>query len=199
MFNILILFLARLLSLVFHPLILFLPIPYIIILHATSSITEAIRWTFISWLFIFIFGVIMLYQVKRGTFTNLDVSRREQRPLFFFYFAIIAIIYILSLWIFHGPIVMILLTVGVLCGLVLLDVINNKVKASIHVACVTSILFSFVILNGIAYSWVLVIIPFVAWSRIKLHRHTVSEVITGAVFGAFLTVLVYAIIEVGLL
>ncbi len=191
----LILFLARILSVVFHPLVLFLPLPYLIIMHAENNYTEAVRWTFFSWLVVFILGIFIMYQVKTGRFTNLDVSVRSQRPLFFLSVGIAIAVYIISLLLFNGPLVMLVLAVGAILALGLIDLLNTRIKASIHVASVTSILFAFVVLNGILYSWVLLLIPMVAWSRIKLHKHTVSETVTGAIFGFFITIIVYVMIE----
>ena len=193
-----VLLVARLVSSLFHPIVLLLPIPYLVIMRVSNNYIQAIRWTFISWAFIVIAGLVILYEVRTGKFTNLDVSRREQRPLLFSLIGITTIVYIFSLIIFRGPTVLLILAMGVIIGLVFLELINTKIKASIHVACVSSILFALVMLYGLAYFWLLFLIPFVAWSRIKLHRHSINETLIGALFGIFLTFLVYAMIEIGL-
>lgn len=195
MFNLLIQSLARLLSSVFNPVILFLPIPYLVVLRTTDNIEVAIKWTFFSWIFIFSIAAFIYYQVKRGRFSNFDVSDRKDRPLLFSFVAIVSFIYISTLLILNGPISMILITIGIILGLVILDIINKYVKASIHVASVTCILLSITILAGFQYVFVLILIPFVAWSRVRLKRHTPVETIIGAIFGVCLTLFMYGIIK----
>jgi len=187
---------ARLLSTLFNPLILLLPVPYVVILHATHNVSLTWQWTFVTWLCMLAIGIFILYKVKEGKFTNLDVSKRQQRPILFGFIGLVAFIYIILLIVLHGPRVMVAITFGMLFGLILLDLINTKIKASIHVASVSGILLSFVILNGIAYAPLLLLIPFVAWSRVILHRHTIAETVIGACFGIFLTLIIYGMIEV---
>jgi len=195
MFDVVILSFARMLSLLLHPGILFLAVPYMVISHTNDNMQETIDWTFFSWIFIFTLVLIVWYQVRKGNFTNFDVSKREQRPKLFLYLGVLSFIYIVALFFLHGPLSMIIVTVGCLVGLLALDVINNTIKASIHVASVSGILLSFVLLNGIQFGFILLLVPFVAWSRIRLHRHTIAETVTGAFFGFFLTLTMYGIIE----
>ncbi len=195
MLNTIVLYLARILSTLFHPAILFLPIPYIIISHTTSNVSEAIRWTFFSWIFIFSLAVYVFYEVKIGKFNNFDISNRKQRPRLFFAIGLLSLIYIATLILFQGPVSLIIITLGILFGLLGLDLINTMIKASIHVASVSGILLSIVILDGIQYWYLLLLVPLVAWSRIQLKRHTMGETITGAVFGFSLTIAMYGIIE----
>jgi len=189
------LFFARVVSTLFHPFLLFLPVPYILILHSTNDIAKAIKWSFFSWIFIFSIVVFIYYQVRKGKFVNFDVSNREARPLLFLFVGIVSLIFSTFLFILHGPLALVVITFGVLFGLAALDIINKYVKASIHVASVSSILVSFVILNGWQFLWVLLIIPLVAWSRVKLHRHSILETVVGALFGICLTLFIYAMIE----
>ena len=187
--------LAGFLSIVFHPIILFLPVPYLIIMRAENNYFQAVIWTLFSWLILSVLGIFIMYQVKTGKFTNLDVSVRSQRPLFFLSVGIAIAVYSISLLLFNGPVVMLVLAGGAIVALGLLDLINSKIKTSIHVASVTSILCAFVVLNGLMYSWTLLLIPLVAWSRITLQRHSLSETIMGAIFGFFITIVVYVMIE----
>ena len=195
MYNTVVLIFARILSTVLHPFLLFLPVPYFLVLRMTNNVEYAIKWTFFSWIFLFSVVVFVFYEVRRGKFSNFDISKKEQRTRFFLFIGLMTIIYIFCLFLLHGPLEMVVVTFGSLLGLFLLDIINKYVKASIHVAAVSSIILSFVILNGIQYWWTLLLIPLVAWSRVKLHRHTVLETIIGGLFGIVLTFLTYAIIE----
>ncbi len=72
--------------------------------------------------------------------------------------------------------------VAVLLGLA--AVLNRWIKLSNHVAFA---MFTGILLRRLALSWglgVLVLVPFVAWSRLALSRHTSHEVLGGMVLGA---------------
>jgi membrane-associated phospholipid phosphatase len=64
-------------------------------------------------------------------------------------------------------------------------------KVSIHTALYSSIITVIVVLFGIQYAWgYLLIIP-LAWSRIYRHRHSLNQVIGGAMIAFILTSLVF--------
>ncbi|MEY2490533.1 MAG: hypothetical protein QOC70_2475 [Verrucomicrobiota bacterium] len=71
---------------------------------------------------------------------------------------------------------------AVLMGLAAL--LNRWIKLSNHVAFA---MFTGILLSRFALGWglgVLVLVPFVAWSRLALARHTLHEVLGGMVLGA---------------
>jgi hypothetical protein len=72
--------------------------------------------------------------------------------------------------------------VAVLLGL--LAILNRWIKLSNHVAFA---MFTGILLSHVALGWgmgVLLLVPFVAWSRLALSRHTPHEVLGGMVLGA---------------
>jgi membrane-associated phospholipid phosphatase len=86
------------------------------------------------------------------------------------------------------------LALGIMIGLVLLEIINFYIKASIHVAVVCSFVITMGLLyGGMVFLLLCVMAPLVAWSRLFLKKHTAIEVIAGTLFGSFVTSLTFFI------
>jgi hypothetical protein len=188
--------LAQLISFFTNPFFIALPIPFLLVYHETNDTLLSFKWMVFSMLFIVMIGMFVLYEVRRHVFTDIDVSHREQRPIFFAFVTFIALLYLFSLFILHGPLGLYVAVGGILGGLLVLALVNQRIKASIHVASISSFFTVLAILyGGISMLWLLVI-PIVAWSRIKTKRHTVSEAVVGCFLGIMLTLLVYAGVEI---
>lgn len=187
--------LARIISTLSNPIFLSLPIPYYLVFRATNNSLYAIKWTIYSALFVLIVGGFVLYNVRRGKFSDFDVSKREQRPLLFFACTILCLWYIVGLLFLRGPLVLLLLVTSIIFSIVVISFINTRIKASIHLATISAILTAISLISGRVNVFILLLIPLIAWARVTVRRHTVSETIVGALTGSLLTLAVYAIIK----
>ncbi|CAN5173529.1 hypothetical protein BH11PAT1_BH11PAT1_1630 [soil metagenome] len=188
------LIIARILSILFYPLVLIIPLPFFLVFRFTRDVTYAFQWTIFSYVFLGIGGVFMLFAVWRGIFSDLDVSKRKQRPLLFFVFFLIALVYLVALLYFHGPPVLLFAVSGVLMSILFISMVNRRIKASLHMATITAVLLIIGILYGIN-SIVFFLIPLVGWARVKAKRHTVQETIVGGLSGAFVIAVIYVSIR----
>ncbi len=137
-------------------------------------------------------GMFVLFEVRRHVFSDMDVSRREQRPLFFAFLMFVSLLYLVSLLILKGPIALYVAVGGMLGSIIVLGLVNKRIKASMHVAGLSAFFTVLSLLYGGIHILWLLMIPIVAWSRVKTKRHTVSEAIVGCFLGSVLTLLVYA-------
>lgn len=188
--------LARFISFIFNPYILILPIPYLLVLRETGDSLYAGKWAIFTLCFLIAVGLSVFILVRKGYFSDLDISKREQRPLFFFLLVLFAIIYFLSLFYFQGPIVLFTALSGIFLSIVVFSFINTRIKASIHVASITGLIFSFSILYSGIFLALLFLIPLIGWSRIKIHRHTKEEVFMGAFMGILIPLVMVIIFKV---
>ncbi len=188
--------LARFISFIFNPYILMLPVPYLLVVRQTGDYIYAGKWALFTLCFLVAVGFSVFILVKKGYFSDLDISKREQRPLFFFLLIFFAILYFLSLFYFQGPIVLFTALSGIFLSIVVFSFINTRIKASIHVASITGLIFSFSVLYNGVFFLLLFLIPLIGWSRIKIHRHTKSEVFTGAAMGILLPLVMVIIFKV---
>jgi hypothetical protein len=185
--------LARLISFIFNPYFLLFPMPFLLVLRETNDPYYALIWALVSTGFIGIVGGIVFILMLRGTFTDLDISKREQRPLFFLLLSLAAACYLITLYLFQGPIILFLALSGIFFSLIIFSLVNTRIKASMHVASIAALIFVLSILyNGVHYL-ILFLIPLIAWSRIKIKRHTTSEAIVGGITGLSIAVFLYIV------
>ena len=185
---------ARIISFLTSPVFVIVPIPFVLVFHATNDGVSAFKWTLFSMGFLLVIGLFMLWSVRHKIFTDLDVSKREQRPLLFLVLAIVSLVYLLSLYLLKGPSVLYVGMLGVFTAIFTVAIVNTKIKASIHVATITAVILTLGILYNLpAIS--IVAIPIIAWARIKTKRHSMTEAVVGALLGSLLILFMYLIVK----
>jgi len=189
--------LARVISYLFNPILLLVFVPFILLYRTTNEFSIAAFWTGYTLIFLIAIGAYMLYEVKKGRFTDLDVYKREQRPVLFVMCIIFTVLYMLGLWLLKGPFPLFVVAVGVVVGIILASIINMWIKASLHMATLAALIFSISVVYGGWYSLLLLLFPLVAWARLRLKRHTMQEVIVGGIFGSLLSLIMYILVKWG--
>ena len=186
---------AKSISYISDPLFLATPIPFLLVLWASEDVFYSLKWSVFSMMFFAFIGLFVLYGVKRNVFSDVDVSKREQRPAFYAFAVYVCLLYLGSLLLLDGPPVLFLAGCGVLLSIVAITIVNLKIKASVHVATVTALIFIVSILYGDAFLFFLLFIPLIIWSRIVTKRHTMQEAVIGGSVGVILTLIVYVAIK----
>ena len=169
-------FLARLLSIAGHPFL---------VLPASVTAVSALRGggaragLLLGGVFLAV-SLAIIAGIKAGRFNDFDVSRRERRPGFYLLVSAGTAALAVSLR-GDAQAVRACLSAGAL--LVACGVANRWLKASLHTA------FALYAVGYWAACWpgtAAVALPLasaVAWSRIHLRRHSLAEVLAGAVLG----------------
>ncbi|MCJ7935868.1 MAG: phosphatase PAP2 family protein [Chryseobacterium sp.] len=130
----------------------------------------------------------LVWNVKTGRYTNMDVSNRIQRKTLYIFIAACVIIYLAFNYIRNGYIDLVMLFILIL--LLTLQVSNLFIKSSMHTAFnifVAALFFSLNWKMGVLW---LGIAALVGITRIILKRHTIKEVFMGAGI-AFLISFIY--------
>lgn len=182
---------AKIISTIFNPVFIFPPTIYLLVDKVANNDIYAFKWTMFSYVFISIVGIFVAFGVILGIFSDMDVSKREERPLLFAFMGIVTILYLVSLIMFNAPKVLLIVAFALILGLLLITIVNKEIKASLHVAAVSSFISFIAIVYGGIFLFAFLIIPVVAWSRVKIKRHTLLEAITGGILGIALTIIVY--------
>ncbi len=123
------------------------------------------------------------WQAKKGFITNFDVSDRKQRASLFPYLLVLVAIMWFVMYMYNFPYA---ITHGVLfffLMLLVITVINLKLKASLHAASSMFICMMIVNINPFVGFAMLFFSLVVAWSRLVLKRHTLPEIIAGLAAG----------------
>ncbi|MCW1962348.1 phosphatase PAP2 family protein [Chryseobacterium viscerum] len=130
----------------------------------------------------------LVWNVKTGRYTNMDVSNRVQRKTLYIFIAVCVITYLVFDYIRNGSVDLVMLFILIL--LFALQVSNLFIKSSMHTAFnifVAALFFSLDWKMGLLW---LGIAALVGITRIILKRHTVKEVFMGAGI-AFLVSFIY--------
>lgn len=186
---------ARTISFISNPIFIFIALPFFLVYKTTSDLRTAWEWTIYTLGFLFIFVIFVLFGVKKKIFSDIDVSKREQRTILYFAAAALSILYLCILLILHGPLILFITTFGIMLGIIIASIINMKVKASVHVAAISGLITSLSIIYKGYYLLLLFLIPIIGWARVKIKRHTVPEVIIGAILGILLSLVMYFVIK----
>lgn len=187
---------ALFISIVLHPFVLF-DVGIIIFLG------EHFKWNserLISWLTLLVMANILLisfikWGMKTRHFSNFDVSRRKQRFLLYQVVIVLTLLFYFLGKAIGISSVILEFSILFLILVVVLEVVNIKVKASVHIASMTIISFA----AGFYYNGALVLlpllIPILAWSRVYTKRHTKKEVLVGFLVGLFILTIAKFIIK----
>jgi membrane-associated phospholipid phosphatase len=137
-----------------------------------------------AYLIAVIIPLLYLFRLLRqDKITDMDVFVREQRarPLLVTVASLGTVLAILVLG--RAPRAMIILTTASLVQAIAIFLITLRWKISMHSA--TSAAVTVLILNvfGKAAAPVMLSVPLIAWSRVKLRRHTLMQTVAGALLG----------------
>lgn len=184
---------AKAISFFLGPVFILFPVPFILVSKSSQDYYYALKWTVFSYAFVLAVVIFVVIGVMLGKFSNFDVSKREQRPLLFSFSAFIMFCYLLSLIVLDAPKILYVGFFALLLGLIAIVIINRWVKASIHLAAATSAMLFVGIVYGGYYFLLLLLIPILAWARIKTKEHTLAETVIGTILGLVLTLIVYGV------
>ncbi|OGH24718.1 MAG: hypothetical protein A3B47_00650 [Candidatus Levybacteria bacterium RIFCSPLOWO2_01_FULL_39_24] len=185
--------LAKAISFFLGPVFTLLPIPFILVARFSQDYKYVLKWSIFSYAFILAVVLFVIAGVMLGVFSNFDVSKREQRPLLFSFSAFVIFCYLLSLLVLRGPKILFLAIFAVIFGLVTFIIANKWIKASIHVATATAVLLLIGIIYKGYFFLLLILIPLLAWARVKTKEHSATETIIGSILGIMVTLTVYLI------
>jgi hypothetical protein len=174
---------ARWVSIVGHPFSTTLVLVGGVALHFGTT-GEALRTLLLVALVVLLpVGVLMIRQVGRGSWRNVDASDRAERPLLFTV-ALAALAALLGVaLLFRQESFLVRGAAGVVIMLLVCAAAGRWIKVSLHMAfgaLATTILLS---LGSPAGGILLAGMPMLAWSRLALERHRAAEVAMGLALG----------------
>ncbi len=186
---------AEIISLVLNPLVVLIPIPFFLVFEKTENFLLAFEWTLVSLFFISLYFLLILIGIRLGIFSDLDLSKREQRPAAFLVGLFLAIGYLIFLFLFHAPGILQIGTFALILGVIVIGVINTFTKVSWHLAVLSAFLTFIVLVEGWEFLVGFVLLPVLAWSRIKTKNHTLLQTLLGSIIGILTTIVVYVIVR----
>jgi len=128
-------------------------------------------------------AVLMVRQVRRGSWANADASNRAERPILFAV-GIVALVALLVYAIVLRPgSFLVRGAVAVMIMLAVCAVVTRWIKVSLHMAF-GALAAETLLFLGSPAGWILVaVLPVLAWSRLTLGRHKPAEIVIGLLVG----------------
>ena len=174
---------ARWLSIVGHPFVMTMVMVLGVALHFGTRRDALQTLLVVALVALLPVAVLMVRQVRRGSWTNVDASNRAERPLLFTVGIAALAVLVGAMLVFRPGSVFLRSAAGVLIMLAVCAVATKWVKVSLHMAfgaLATTTLLSL----GSPLGWVLLaVMPGLAWSRLALERHRPAEVAIGLLVG----------------
>ncbi|KQR95657.1 ABC transporter permease [Chryseobacterium sp. Leaf180] len=178
-------FLYRFISNFFNPMIsLFI---YFIYMSVEKYSLKEASVHFLPILILTIIPVMgwIIYRVRTGRYTNMDVSNRLQRKSLYYFAESCMVVYLIYFYWQTNLIDLVMLFILIL--LLVLHFSNLYIKSSMHTAYNVFVAALFYGMNWkIGVIWFL-IAALVGFTRIKLKRHTLPEVLLGAGISIFVS------------
>lgn len=133
----------------------------------------------------------LLYGRKRGWVSDLELSRREERPRFILVSLSSDVLALLLLWLGKGPHLLWLIILTYFFLAIVMFSISSFWKISMHMAGVGGFSTALVFVFGNAAVWAFLSLPLVAWARLHRRKHTPAQLLAGALVGCVLTWIVF--------
>jgi membrane-associated phospholipid phosphatase len=128
-------------------------------------------------------GALMVRQVRRGSWDNVDASNRAERPLLFTVGIVALAVLLGAVGMFRPESFLLRGAAGVLAMLAVCAVATRWIKVSLHMAFAALATTTLLFLGSPAAWALLALLPALAWSRLALKRHTPAEVVVGVLVG----------------
>jgi hypothetical protein len=175
---------ARWLSIVFHPFVM-VGVMVGVAASARQTAGEAIRSAGTVVLFAIVpLGVLMWRQVRRGKWENVDASNRSERPILYIVLGVALTTLLAYLTSVRPQSFMVRGVVATLGMMAVCAMATRWIKVSLHMAFAAQAATTLTLMRSpIGYA-LLLALPALVWSRLRLRRHTPAEVFLGTVIGA---------------
>lgn len=181
--------LAKLVSILLGPHV-WLPIIAIIMFTQTGLSSQQVWFLFPSIVFLeVIIPMIYIFLApKLHWATAWDLPKRQERYPFLAIYTVTTIISLALIYYYGNPILFQLMLLA-FALIITLSLITLFWKISLHATLNTVGSIAVIYAFGINYSFILLTIPAIFWSRLTLKRHTFSQLLFGVITSAVLSLI----------
>jgi membrane-associated phospholipid phosphatase len=171
---------AKVLSLIFHPLIVVIPTMVIAITQRGNTFWQSLFWTGLAVCIVNLpMAFLILNGVRSGRYSDASVSIREQRGSLFAVGGICLVVLLAILILAKAPMILVVCLVSAVLSTAIGFVINRFTKLSIHSAAMAGCATVLIQTAPIVGIVMVVFAPLVGWARIRLKHHTPLQILIG--------------------
>jgi membrane-associated phospholipid phosphatase len=173
---------------VLNPTYSLLPILMLVTYNATGSWFEALEWTALAASIVLLPMLLFIHRrVRAGIYADNQVSVREQRHVIYALGALCTGLYSITVYTLDGPLELKATLMALFAAGLVAMVFNFLSKISIHTGGIAGLVTILIILFGRGALPAVVLVPLVGWSRVVLGRHTIQQVVAGALTAVVVT------------
>jgi membrane-associated phospholipid phosphatase len=184
--------LARFISNIFNPFLISAAVIVLLSFKDAPSMADALKWAAIS-LVISVLPVlaIVTWLVKRRKMDAFYDNQRGQRYVVYILASTLGAIGCGLMWGLKAPeLLAVTFTTG-FAELFIFMGINFYWKISLHTAFTAGAVTILCLVYGTVAVWTIVFLPLVAWARIELKQHSITQVAIGAVLAAAIVAAIF--------
>lgn len=158
---------------------------------------QALAWALAYGLLVCLAPILYIgWMVKRGKISDIHMKHRQERIRPF----LVSMLCTLTAWYIliqlDAPPVLPLIAAVTLVELAIMAVVSLVWQISMHAMSITVAVVATGIVFGLAPAVVVSpLVPLVGTARLRLHRHTLSQVVAGAFVGALIPIVVLAVMS----
>jgi len=185
--------LARWTSILFDSSVLSIPI--FLAFGWIDAGTIGLGWAIL--ILIIVTGIPLAYLViglRYGWVSDMEMTQRSERPRFILISLSSDVLALLVLLFLHGPHLLSVIVLTYFCLAITMLTISRFWKISLHMAGVGGFSTALLYVFGIPMLWVFLSLPLVAWARLHRRKHTLAQLVTGAIAGILVTILTFGLI-----
>ncbi len=183
---------ANLTSNILNPFLVGLVVILLLSFESTSSILDALKWSLIlTAVGILPVLLVIIYLVQTGGLDSIFTHAREERTKLYLLAGICIIVSGIILLQFGAPLMLVAAFITALIEILVFISINLWWKISVHTAFIAALVTILVILYGPIAAVSAVLLPLIAWARIKLRHHSLAQVTTGALLATLIVIMVF--------
>lgn len=139
-------------------------------------------------------GIFALVLLKKKIVNDLDISDVSKRKYFYFPVCLFLLLTLPLFLVFNIPGDLILIQIGFFIWIVLWAIISLFYKISGHTGGAGFIYGVIYFLSNGEHWWVFLLLPVLAWSRVKLKQHTIDQTIAGGILGFLISYIVFRVL-----
>ncbi|MGD1118778.1 MAG: hypothetical protein ABR886_04760 [Dehalococcoidales bacterium] len=184
--------LAKLITNIVNPFLVSTAILVLLAFKDTTETGEAIKWALVSLaLSVIPVFILVVFLVRRKKLEGLFDNPRQQRNIIYLLACALAALGCALLWGLKAPrLLSVTFTAGLIC-IVVFMALNYYWKVSLHTAFTAAAVVVVIMVYGAIAAWTVVLVPPVAWARIKLQQHSVAQVTVGGLLAAAVVAVVF--------
>jgi membrane-associated phospholipid phosphatase len=175
--------LARWISVIGHPFLLMPVLTGIIAYHLLPPHEALLAELVALGVVIVPAGLYTIRRVHKGSWSDLDVSKRHERTQFYGILLPLLCILAVVAWVANVPRSIPLGSLAIIGLVAIAYLMNNWMKISLHTGFAIFVALTLYLINPVLATAALLLACCVAWSRVVLQRHTLREVLLGGALG----------------